>query len=33
MKIIAPSVEIMRSGLEKEFIRPEQHIEKVGRTC
>lgn len=33
MKIITPSVEIMRSGLEKEFIRPEQHIEKVGRTC
>lgn len=33
MKIIAPSVEIMRTGLEKEFIRPEQHIEKVGRTC
>lgn len=33
MKIIAPSVEIMRTGLEKEYIRPEQHIEKVGRTC
>lgn len=33
MKIIAPSVEIMRTGLEKEFITPEKHIEKVGRTC
>lgn len=33
MRIIVPSVEIMRTGLEKEFIRPEQHIEKVGRTC
>lgn len=33
MKIIAPSVEIMRTGLEKEFISPEKHIEKVGRTC
>lgn len=33
MRIITPSVEIMRSGLEREFIRPEQHIEKVGRTC
>lgn len=33
MKIIAPSVEIMRTGLETEFITPEQFIEKVGRTC
>ena len=33
MRIIAPSVEIMRTGLEKEFITPEKHIEKVGRTC
>ena len=33
MKIIEPSVELMRTGLEKEFITPEQFIEKVGRTC
>lgn len=33
MKIIKPSVEIMRTGLEMEFITPEQFIEKVGRTC
>lgn len=33
MKIIAPSVEILRTGLEKEMIIPEQFIEKVGRTC
>lgn len=33
MKIITPSVEIMRTGLEKELIAPEQFIEKVGRTC
>ena len=33
MKIIAPSVEIMRTGLETELILPEQFIEKVGRTC
>lgn len=33
MKIIVPSVEIMRTGLEKEYITPEKHIEKVGRTC
>ena len=33
MKIVSPSIEIMRSGLEKEHIRPEQHVEKVGRTC
>lgn len=33
MRIITPSVEIMRTGLETEMILPEQHIEKVGRTC
>lgn len=33
MKIITPSVEIMRTGLESEMILPEQFIEKVGRTC
>lgn len=33
MKIIAPSVELMRTGLETEFVTPEQFIEKVGRTC
>jgi thymidylate synthase (FAD) len=33
MKIIVPNVEIMRTGLENEFITPEKHIEKVGRTC
>lgn len=33
MKIITPSVELMRNGLETEFITPEQFIEKVGRTC
>lgn len=33
MKIIAPNVELMRSGLESEFVTPEQFIEKVGRTC
>lgn len=33
MRIIAPSVEIMRTGLETEFVTPEQFIEKVGRTC
>ena len=33
MKIISPSVEILRSGLETEFCTPEQFIEKVGRTC
>lgn len=32
MKIIKPSVEIMRTGLE-DFVTPEQFIEKVGRTC
>ena len=33
MRIIRPSVELMRSGLETEMIIPEQFIEKVGRTC
>ena len=33
MKIIKPSIEIMRHGMETEIITPEQHIEKVGRTC
>lgn len=33
MKIIVPSVEIMRTGTETEFVTPEQFIEKVGRTC
>lgn len=33
MKIVSPSVEIMRTGLETEFCTPEQFIEKVGRTC
>ena len=33
MKIINPSIEIMHHGLEIEHILPEQHIEKVGRTC
>lgn len=33
MRIVNPSVEIMRNGLEKDFITPEQFIEKVGRTC
>lgn len=33
MRIVAPSVEILRTGLETEFITPEQFIEKVGRTC
>lgn len=33
MKVLAPSVEILRTGLETEHILPEQFIEKVGRTC
>lgn len=32
MRIINPSVEIMRTGLETDII-PEQFIERVGRTC
>lgn len=33
MRVIQPSVEIMRTGLEIDFMGPEQFIEKVGRTC
>lgn len=33
MKIINPSVEIMRTGRETDFMTPEQFVEKVGRTC
>jgi thymidylate synthase (FAD) len=33
MKIVNPSIEILRTGLELEPIIPEQLIEKVGRTC
>jgi thymidylate synthase (FAD) len=33
MRIVAPSVEVLRTGLEKEFMTPEQFIERVGRTC
>ena len=33
MRIIEPRVEILRTGLELEPIRPEQLIEKIGRTC
>lgn len=33
MRIVEPSVEIMRTGLESEMILPEQFVEKVGRTC
>lgn len=33
MKIIKPSVEVMRTGLELEPLQPEQFIERVGRTC
>lgn len=33
MKIINPAIEIMHTGLEKNFMTPEQFIEKVGRTC
>lgn len=33
MKVIAPNVELMRTGLEHNFMTPEQFIERVGRTC
>lgn len=33
MKIVNPSVEVLRTGLEKDFMTPEQFIERVGRTC
>ena len=33
MKIVSPSVEVLRTGYETDFMTPEQFIEKVGRTC
>ena len=33
MKIVNPSVEVLRTGYETDHITPEQFIEKVGRTC
>lgn len=33
MKIVNPSVEVLRTGYEKDFTTPEQFIERVGRTC
>lgn len=33
MRIMKPSIEIMRHGLETNPMLPEQFIEKVGRTC
>lgn len=33
MKIINSIAEILRTGLETDFVTPEQFIEKVGRTC
>lgn len=33
MKIVNPSVEVLRTGYETDFMTPEQFIEKVGRTC
>lgn len=33
MKIISPSVEVLRTGYETDFMTPEQFVEKVGRTC
>lgn len=33
MKVIVPSVELMHTGLEHDFMSPEQFIERVGRTC
>lgn len=33
MKIISPSVEVLRTGYETDPMTPEQFIEKVGRTC
>jgi thymidylate synthase (FAD) len=33
MRIIEPSIELMRTGLETNFMTPEQFIERVGRTC
>jgi thymidylate synthase (FAD) len=33
MKVVSPSVTVMRTGMETDFMTPEQFIEKVGRTC
>ena len=33
MKIVNPSVEVLRTGYETDPMTPEQFIEKVGRTC
>lgn len=33
MKIVSPSVEVLRTGYETDHMTPEQFIEKVGRTC
>lgn len=33
MRVVVPNIELMRSGLEENFMTPEQFIEKVGRTC
>ena len=33
MKIINPEVEVLHTGLEKDFMISEQFIERVGRTC
>lgn len=33
MKIVNPSVEVLRTGYETDFMTPEQFVEKVGRTC
>lgn len=33
MKVINPSVEVLRTGMEANFMTPEQFIERVGRTC
>lgn len=33
MKIVNPSVEVLRTGYETDHMTPEQFIEKVGRTC
>lgn len=33
MKIVNPSVEVLCTGYETDFMTPEQFIEKVGRTC
>lgn len=33
MRIVSPSVEVLRTGYETDPMTPEQFIEKVGRTC